>query len=307
MDIDQFIADVLEHKPLDEEDMICVLRIAQEILFEEGTMLNLPLPITICGDIHGQFYDLIKLFQVGGSPADTRYLFLGDYVDRGYYSLETFALMIGYKIKYPNTFFMLRGNHESRGINTLYGFYDEIVQRYGHSGLWKMCNETMDMLPMAALVGNRVYCVHGGLSPEIKMVDQLAAIERRKEIPQVGPVADMCWSDPEDGMNGWGRNSRGAGWVFGKRPAQEFLHNNRLNLIVRAHQLMNDGYHYHFGGDSCVTVWSAPNYMYRAGNAASVMKISELGERKFLIFEAVPANERKVPEDRSTTVSPYFL
>lgn len=303
MDIDQFIADVLEHKDLDESDMICVLRMVQEILFEEGTILNLPLPITICGDIHGQFYDLLRLFEVGGDPATTRYLFLGDYVDRGYYSLETFALMVGYKIKYRDTFFMLRGNHESRGINTLYGFYDEIVSRYGHSGLWRMCNETMDMLPMAALVDNKVYCVHGGLSPEVKSVEGLAALERRSEIPQTGPISDLCWSDPEE-ISGWGRNMRGAGWLFGRRPTQEFLKNNRLKLLVRAHQLMNDGYNYHFGGDYCVTVWSAPNYMYRAGNLASVLKLDEAGGREFKVFDAVPADQRKVPEDR---VLPYFL
>ena len=304
MDMDKFIADVLAHKDLDESDMICVLRMAQEIFFEEGTVLNLSLPLTICGDIHGQFYDLLRLFEIGGDPAGTRYLFLGDYVDRGYYSLETFALMIGYKIKYPTTFFMLRGNHEARGINTLYGFYDEIVSRYGHSGLWRMCNETMDMLPMAALVGNKIYCVHGGLSPEIKMVEQLAGMDRRSEIPQTGPLSDVCWSDPEE-ITGWSRNTRGAGWLFGKQPTREFLDNNKLNLIVRAHQLMNDGYHYHFGGDYCVTVWSAPNYMYRAGNRASVMKISDTMERDFLVFDAVPADQRKVPEDR--IVSPYFL
>ena len=304
MDIDQFISDVLEHKDLDESDMICVLRMVQEILFEEGTILNLPKPITICGDIHGQFYDLLRLFEVGGDPATTRYLFLGDYVDRGYYSLETFALMVGYKIKYRDTFFMIRGNHESRGLNTLYGFYDEIGSRYGHSGLWRMCNETMDMLPMAALVDNEVYCVHGGLSPDIRMVEELAGLERRSEIPQTGPISDLCWSDPEE-ITGWGRNTRGAGWLFGKRPTQEFLHNNGLNMLVRAHQLMNDGYHYHFGGDYCVTVWSAPNYMYRAGNLASVMKLGEGNQREFKTFEAVPADQRKIPEDR--VASPYFL
>jgi diadenosine tetraphosphatase ApaH/serine/threonine PP2A family protein phosphatase len=303
MDVDQFISDCLEHKDLSESDMICILRIAQEILFEEGTLLNISLPMTICGDIHGQFYDLKRLFQIGGHPDSTRYLFLGDYVDRGYYSLETFALLIAYKVKYPDTFFMIRGNHESRSVNTMYGFYDEIVSRYGHSGVWKMCNETFDMLPMAALIENIIYCVHGGLSPEIRMVEQLAELERRQEIQPTGPISDLCWSDPEE-IVGWGKNMRGAGWLFGKRPAHEFCHNNRVKLIVRAHQLMNDGYHYHYGGDFCVTVWSAPNYMYRAGNMASVLKVSEQQERKFLQFAAVPLEQRRVPPDR---LSPYFL
>ncbi|KAH0793033.1 serine/threonine protein phosphatase Ppe1 [Histomonas meleagridis] len=303
MDLDHFISDVLQHKEIEEADLTCVLRMAEEILFEEGTFLNISLPITICGDIHGQFYDLLRLFKIGGDPSTTRYLFLGDYVDRGYYSLETFALLISYKVKYPHSFFLLRGNHESRGINILYGFYDEIIQRYGHTGLWKLCNEIFDMLPMAALIDNSIYCVHGGLSPDIRLIDQLAMIDRRHDIPPSGPMSDICWSDPEDILY-WGSNMRGAGWLYGRNPTNEFIHNNRLTLIVRAHQLMNEGYSYHFGGNYLVTVWSAPNYMYRAGNIASILKINEKRERKFLTFSAVPANERKVPPDR---ISSYFL
>jgi diadenosine tetraphosphatase ApaH/serine/threonine PP2A family protein phosphatase len=224
-------------------------------------------------------------------------------VDRGYYSLDTFALLIGYKIKYPTSFYMLRGNHEARGINLVYGFYDEIIQRYGHSGLWKLCNQTFDMLPMAAIISNTIYCVHGGLSPEIRMVEQLAQIERRQDIPLNGPISDMCWSDPEE-ILGWGENMRGAGWLFGKRCVDEFLQNNNLTLIVRAHQMMMQGYHYHHGATSCVTVWSAPNYMYRAGNLASVLKITADREREFVVFNAAPPGRRTVPDDY---LSPYFI
>jgi diadenosine tetraphosphatase ApaH/serine/threonine PP2A family protein phosphatase len=303
MDVDQFIEDRLARKELEESDMICVLRIAQEILFEEGTILNLDLPMTICGDIHGQFYDLLELFTTGGSPETNRYLFLGDYVDRGYYSLDTFALLVGYKIKYPTTFFMLRGNHESRSVNSMYGFYDEIVQRYGHPGLWKLCNQTFDMLPVAALISNTVYCVHGGLSPDIRMIEQLAQMERRQEIPITGPITDLCWSDPEEIM-GWGQNTRGAGWLFGKRCVDDFLRNNRLTLMVRAHQVMQEGYHYHHGGTCCATVWSAPNYMYRAGNLASVLKIDEDRARQFLVFSPAPPEKQTVPDDY---LLPYFM
>lgn len=303
MDVDKFIEDVRAHKDIDESDMMCILRMVQEILFEEGTFLNLTLPITICGDIHGQFYDLLRLFELSGDPSDTRFLFLGDYVDRGYYSLETFALLIAYKVKYPFSFYMLRGNHESRTINMLYGFYDEVIQKYGHSGIWKLCNEIFDMLPMAALINNKIYCVHGGLSPDIKLIDQLALIERRQDIPQNGPISDLCWSDPEE-ISGWGRNSRGAGFLYGTKPTREFLHNNKIDLIARAHQLMMNGFHYHFNSDQLVTVWSAPNYMYRAGNLASVLKIDDKYERNFITFEAVPTDQRRIPED---ALSKYFL
>jgi diadenosine tetraphosphatase ApaH/serine/threonine PP2A family protein phosphatase len=304
MDLDAFLADVREHKDLEEADMICLCRMAQEILFEEGTFLNLPLPLVIVGDVHGQFYDLLSLFQIAGQPSDNSFLFLGDYVDRGYYSLETFALLVGFKVRYPTTFFMLRGNHEARQTNLLYGFYDEIVHRYGHAGLWKLCNETFDMLPMAALVANSLYCVHGGLSPAIKLIEQLTPIERRCEIPQSGPITDLCWSDPGDDVVGWQMNSRGAGWIFGKRPAQEFCQLNSVKLIVRAHQMMADGYCYHYPNQCCVTVWSAPNYMYRAGNLAAVLKVGPKEEMQFIQFGAVPADQRRTPEDR---LSPYFL
>ena len=303
MDVDKFISDIKEHKPLVERDLMCIYRMAQEVLFEEGTVLNIHLPITICGDIHGQFYDLLHLFEIGGDPTNTRYLFLGDFVDRGYYSLETFALLIAYKVRYPDTFYMLRGNHESRQVNNMYGYYDEIVQRFGHAGPWKLSNEVFDMLPMAAIINNSIYCVHGGLSPEIRLADQLALIERRQEIPLTGPLTDIVWSDPED-ITGWGKNTRGAGYLYGTKPTDEFCRNNEFELIVRAHQMMMEGYHYHFGGTKLVTVWSAPNYMYRAGNLASVMKIDEKHQRDFIVFDAVPSDKRKVPEDR---ISSYFL
>ena len=303
MDLDKLIEQLLKHEDIEETDYICLFRMAQEVLFEEGTLLNVSLPITICGDIHGQFYDLLRLFQISGEPKDTRFLFLGDYVDRGYYSMETFALLMAYKVKYPDSFYMLRGNHESRGINAMYGFYDEIVQRYGHAGLWKLCNEVMDMLPMAALVENRIYCVHGGLSPDIKLADQLALIERRQEIPQSGPLQDIVWSDPEE-IAGWAPNQRGAGLIFGWRPTQEFCHNNGIELIARAHQMMMNGYYYHFPTKQLVTVWSCPNYMYRLGNKAATMAVDSQGNREFHVFEAVPDSEQKIPTDH---VSPYFL
>ncbi|KAK8847952.1 Serine/threonine-protein phosphatase 6 catalytic subunit [Tritrichomonas musculus] len=303
MDLDKFIEDIRNRQDIDEGDMMCVLRMVQEILFEEGTFLNLSLPITICGDIHGQFDDLLRLFEVSGDPSKTRFLFLGDFVDRGDFSLEVFALLIAYKVKYPYSFYMLRGNHESRAINTIYGFYDEVIQKYGHSGIWKFCNEVFDMLPIAALINNKIYCVHGGLSPDIKLVDQLALIERRQDIPTSGPISDLTWSDPEE-INGWAKNARGAGYLYGIRPTKDFLFNNRLDLMVRAHQLMMNGYHYHFNSTKLVTVWSAPNYMYRAGNIASVLKINDKYERNFITFEAVPEEQRKHAKE---SIPAYFL
>lgn len=302
MDIDRFIEKCRERKPIEERELVCLFRMAQDVLFQEGTLLNLSTPITICGDVHGQFYDVIKLFTIGGEPPSTKYLFLGDYVDRGYYSIETCALLLAYKVKYPDKFYMLRGNHECRQVNTLYGFYEEINSRYGHAGPWKLCNEVFDYLPMGAIIDSKIYCIHGGLSPSIKLVDQVALYERRAEIPSSGPISDVCWSDPED-IEGWGTNQRGAGWLFGKRPTKEFCHNNNLQCIARAHQLAMEGYQWHFDDKQLVTVWSAPNYMYRSGNLASVMVVKDIGSIDFKVFDAVPDDQREIPEDH---VSPYF-
>lgn len=302
MDIDKFIETVRTHGPIDEYELVCLFRLAQDIFYKEFTLLRISAPITVCGDVHGQFYDVLYLFDVGGLPPDTKYLFLGDYVDRGFFSIETFALLLAYKVKYPDRIYLLRGNHECRQVNTLYGLYEEYLNRFGHTGPWKLCNEVFDLLPMAALIDKKVYCVHGGLSPSIKLVDQVALFERRAEIPSSGPISDICWSDP-DNIESWGINPRGAGYIYGVRPTQEFCHNNQLKFIARAHQLAMEGFMWHFQDQQLVTVWSAPNYMYRSGNKASVMKLDENLDTEFKIFDAVPESRRINPE---TIVPSYF-
>ncbi|OHT07309.1 Serine/threonine-protein phosphatase ppe1 [Tritrichomonas foetus] len=302
MDVDQFIEKVRKHQPILETDLVQLFQMAAEVLYKEGTLISLQTPITVCGDVHGQFYDVLELFNVGGQPPDTKYLFLGDYVDRGYYSVETFSLLLAFKVKYPDRFFMLRGNHECRQVNQMYGFYEEIVSRFGHPGPYKMCNEMFDYLPMAAVIDNALFCVHGGLSPTIRAIEQIAVEERRQEIPSAGTLSDLCWSDPDD-IEEWGTNMRGAGYLFGRRPTREFLHNNRLKKMARAHQIAMEGYQYHFGEENLVTVWSAPNYMYRSGNKASVMEVDSNLDLKFKVFDAVPDDQRLIPTDR---LPPYF-
>jgi diadenosine tetraphosphatase ApaH/serine/threonine PP2A family protein phosphatase len=161
-----------------------------------------------------------------------------------------------------------------------------------------MCNEVFDLLPIGALISNRIFCIHGGLSPEIKLVDQIPLIERQDELPSTGALADLTWSDPDD-IECWAVNQRGAGWLFGTRPTHEFCQNNKLDLITRAHQLAMSGYQWHFGEEQLVTVWSAPNYMYRSGNDASVLKISADFQKEFVIFKAVPDDQRVIPEERT--------
>lgn len=274
----------------------------KELLLEESNVQPVAAPVTICGDIHGQFYDLRELFRVGGDPPATNYIFMGDFVDRGYYSLETLTLLLALKARWPDKVTLLRGNHESRQITQVYGFYDECQQKYGNANAWKYCTQVFDLLTIAALIDGRVLCVHGGLSPEIRTLDQIRTINRNQEIPHEGDFCDLMWSDPED-IETWQVSNRGAGWLFGSRVTNEFVTINNLELIARAHQLVHDGYKFMFN-KQLVTVWSAPNYCYRCGNVAAILALDKDLKQDFKIFAAVPDDQRKVPQRQP---APYFL
>jgi len=274
----------------------------KELLLEESNVQPVAAPVTICGDIHGQFYDLQELFRVGGHPPETNYIFMGDFVDRGYYSLETLTYLLALKARWPEKITLLRGNHESRQITQVYGFYDECQQKYGNANAWKYCTQVFDLLTVAALIDGRVLCVHGGLSPDIRTLDQIRTINRNQEIPHEGDFCDLMWSDPED-IETWQVSPRGAGWLFGSRVTNEFVTINNLEVIARAHQLVNDGYKFMFN-KQLVTVWSAPNYCYRCGNVAAILAMDKDLKQDFKIFAAVPDDQRKVP---SKQPAPYFL
>jgi serine/threonine-protein phosphatase 4 catalytic subunit len=191
----------------------------------------------VCGDIHGQFYDLLELFKVGGECPDTNYLFLGDFVDRGYYSVETFLLLLALKVRYPDRITLIRGNHESRQITQVYGFYDECLRKYGSVNVWRYCTDVFDYLSLSAVVEDRLFCVHGGLSPNINTLDQIRVIDRKQEVPHEGPMCDLMWSDPEE-IEGWGISPRGAGYLFGADIVNRFNRVNGLTTVARAHQLV---------------------------------------------------------------------
>jgi len=271
---------------LSENEFLQLVRMVADILIEQSNVVVVNAPVTICGDIHGQFYDLLELFKQGGHCPDTSYIFMGDFVDRGHHSVETISLLLLYKAMYSSRMTLIRGNHESRAVSKSYGFYDECLKKYGSANCWRHCTDMFDLIPISAMINNKVLCVHGGLSPDVSHIDHISLIERDREVPTIGPFCDLLWSDPSDFETGesWVVSPRGAGWVFGGQVVKEFNHLNGIDLIARAHQLVNSGYQYHFGG-SLVTVWSAPNYCYRCGNVASILSFDDKLERRVTIFE----------------------
>lgn len=303
-DIDNWLETVKNGTILPERELRILCEKVKEILIEESNVQPVKAPVTICGDIHGQFHDLLELFNKGGEIPNSRYIFMGDFVDRGFNSVETFQLLLCLKMKYPAHITLLRGNHETRQITTVYGFYDETIRKYGNANPWKYCTEVFDYLGIGAVVEGKIFCIHGGLSPEIKTIDQVRLIDRRMEIPHEGPFCDLMWSDPED-METWAMSPRGAGWLFGSKVTSEFNHINDISLIARAHQLVMDGFKYWFRDQNLVTVWSAPNYCYRCGNVASILNISEKLDKTFDIFHALrDQTTRAIPYK---TLVPYFL
>jgi serine/threonine-protein phosphatase 4 catalytic subunit len=278
---------------------------AMELLIQESNVQHVSAPVTICGDIHGQFFDLLELFAEGGEVPDTNYLFMGDFVDRGYYSVETFLLLLALKVRYPDRVTLIRGNHESRQITHVYGFYDECLRKYGNANVWRYCTEIFDYLALAAVVEDNVFCVHGGLSPNLTTLDDIRAIDRKQEVPHEGPMCDLLWSDPDDseGME-WGLSPRGAGYLFGRDPVERFNHLNNISLICRAHQLITEGYKYMFD-HQLVTVWSAPNYCYRCNNIAAIFQLDEFGNSSFRTFGAAPQEVRGLPT--KTPAPDYFV
>ena len=236
-------------------------------------LLELEAPIKICGDIHGQYYDLLRLFEYGGYPPESNYLFLGDYVDRGKQSIEAVCLLLAYKIKFPENFFIIRGNHECASINRIYGFYDECKKRYSIK-LWKTFTDCFNCLPVAALLDDKILCMHGGLSSELEKVEQIKNIVRPTDVPEQGLLCDLLWSDPEENKTGFGPNDRGVSVTFNSKVVETFLKNNDLDLICRAHQVVEEGYEF-FANRQLVTVFSAPNYCGEFDNSGAMMSIDD--------------------------------
>ena len=267
------IKKISESNLLSFEELKYLCNKSMEIFMEDPVFLELSAPIIICGDTHGQFRDLLRLFDFGGVPPKKTYLFLGDYVDRGKNSIETISLLLAYKIKYPKNIYLLRGNHECEMINRTYGFFDECKRRY-NLRIWKIFSDCFNWLPISALVNERILCMHGGLSPELTDIDCLKKIVRPTEVPDKGLLCDLLWSDPEKGVEDWAPNQRGISVLFNEKIIKKTLEDLDIDLICRAHQVVENGYEF-FAQRRLVTVFSAPNYCGEFDNAGGFMIVNK--------------------------------
>lgn len=269
------------------QDVLLLIEDVSGILESEPNVLRLEPPVNVVGDVHGHFYDVLNMLSLMEDPSDKQYLFLGDYVDRGYNSVELILLLLTYKRLYGDNVYLLRGNHESRILSSVYGFKEECVRKYDLIVYWRMC-EMFQLLPVAAVVGNKYFCVHGGLMPDMS-IDFIMKHDRVKEI---GDLNDLLWSDPGETI-GFHKNPRGAGYLFGEDVLQRFLDDNNLSCVVRSHQLVSDGYKSYFNG-RLYTVWGAPNYCYSSGNIACVMAIDK-DSHDFRLFDKCEEQFRETP------------
>ncbi|KAK8886010.1 hypothetical protein M9Y10_041469 [Tritrichomonas musculus] len=271
-------------------EMRFVLHEATKILKSEPNILRLTAPFTVCGDIHGHFEDMLEIFKISGLPPYTRYLFLGDYVDRGPKSVEVIMLLCIFKIKYPDSFYMIRGNHESMSITQIYGFEREMQVKYRSEALYNEFEPLFNSFPLGAVINNSIFCIHGGLSPEGIDISSIEKIDRFTEIPVSGLFCELLWNDPIDEDISIAESQRKAGVRFGGLITNKFLEKNNFSLVVRAHQMMKEGYEY-CQHEKVLTVFSSPNYEPRVGNKAGILVLDENLKRHLIKFKSAPPKE----------------
>ncbi|KAG8220533.1 serine/threonine protein phosphatase 2B [Butyriboletus roseoflavus] len=266
-----------------EEHALWIIQQATNLLRSEHNVLDIDAPVTVCGDIHGQYYDLMKLFEKGGNPKTTRYLFLGDYVDRGYFSIECVLYLWSLKICFPDSLFLLRGNHECRRLTEYFTFKIECQHKYTER-LYDACMESFCALPLAAIMNKQFLCIHGGLSPELHTVHDLQMLDRFREPPTHGLMCDILWSDPTEDFGSekvtdsfLHNHVRGCSYFFTYSATCKFLERNNLLSVIRAHEAQDSGFRMYrkaqgTGFPTLITIFSAPNYLDAYNNKAAVLK-----------------------------------
>eukprot|EP00510_Aplanochytrium_minuta_P010085 CAMPEP_0184075284 /NCGR_PEP_ID=MMETSP0957-20130417/71045_1 /TAXON_ID=627963 /ORGANISM="Aplanochytrium sp, Strain PBS07" /LENGTH=490 /DNA_ID=CAMNT_0026377711 /DNA_START=14 /DNA_END=1486 /DNA_ORIENTATION=+ len=281
---------MMEQKSLHKKYVAIILKKLLKQLEKLDSLVELPIPegteITVCGDTHGQFYDLLHIFDFNGNPSETNpYLFNGDFVDRGSWSVEVILTLCAWKLALPNQMHMLRGNHETRNMNRVYGFEGEVNHKYDGT-IRQMFTEVFRLLPLAATINSKVIVMHGGLFKEdgVKLED-IKKIDRNREPPDSGLMSDILWSDPQP-LPGRGPSKRGVGQSFGPDVTKAFLDDNNLELLVRSHEVREEGYLVEHDG-KLITIFSAPNYCDQMGNKGAVIRFGPDCKPNFRQFEAV--------------------
>lgn len=246
---------------------------AHNYFLTESSLLELDPPINVCGDLHGKFADLLGALKAGGMPPQSQWLFLGDYVDRGPHSLEVMCLLFALKVRYPTHIFLLRGNHETEEVSSKNGFLDECNRKMNQSVFTSFCT-VFDDLPIAAIIGGKIFCVHGGLSPHLKELSQITLIDRPVKIPKSGFLTDLLWSDPSCQTSTFGDSPRGNTVIWGSKEASKFMQKNNLRMIIRGHQVAEAGYSYPFFPDkSVLTLFTSSGMTSEKRINAAIMKI----------------------------------
>lgn len=286
--IDSILSKILNKQIPTETEVSALCSIVIDILINEPNIPCISSPVTVVGDIHGQYHDLLNMFRLYGTPKEKKFVFLGDLVDRGVESVETIICLLAYKSLYPENIYLVRGNHESKKISSLYGFFDEVHMKYGTSSVYRSITDVFQYFLMGVIIDGRYFCVHGGISSIHLGIDAFSRLQRFNLIPEKQPLSDLLWSDPGT-HTGFEKNMRGTGHTYGHDSVQTFLIVNNFNSVVRSHQLVMDGYKYNFKDETCMTVWSAPNYCYRCNNLASVLIIdgSTSEGKEFLVYKHV--------------------
>ena len=260
----------------------------------QEVLIKLPLGTYIVGDLHGNIHDLLRILGSVGDFFSQKFLFLGDYVDRGQFSIEVITLLFALTVAYPENVFLIRGNHEFSDVNGYYGFKDEVINEYSDKALWKQFNEAFNYMPICAIVGETNLCIHGGLSSKLSMTAQIASFQRPITNCENVLLMDLMWSDPSCDTQSFIASSRGGGCNFGQQVTSTFLKNNNFTRLIRAHQCVLDGIGSFFGGLG-LTVFSSSNY--ERNNVAAFIRINM--KNNVIVHKLEPLNE---VIERSNTV-----
>ncbi|CAO4380739.1 unnamed protein product [Caenorhabditis nigoni] len=291
--VDQLAQRIIDHllqwRCLDafcDKQILTILDKTESTLKPLPAMLQIEHPVTIFGDIHGQLDSLIRYFDAVGYPPKVQFLFLGDYVDRGAKSLEVSLLLFCYKIRYPHVVHLLRGNHECMKMNRLYGFHEELARKRG-TRMWKRYQNVFNELPLCARVGQKILCMHGGISQNCTSWESFRNL-KKPNTPKTcdeGLQVDLMWADPtQDKCNAFAINQqRAISVVFGEKALTDFMKKLGLSLIVRAHEVSQDGFNFLFNR-KIVTVFSAPYYCGNDTNCGAIMHISPSYEISFTVL-----------------------